>query len=114
MKFILSIILTALFAWLISLVSFLPWYSFVVVVFVVSVVMKQKPILSFLSGFLAIFILWIVWCLVKDVPNEHLLSTKVALILPFKGNSTLLLVVTGFIGGLLGAFSALTGSFLKK
>lgn len=114
MKFFLSIIITALFSWLSGLISFLPWYSFVAVAFVVATLFRQKPIVSFLSGFLALFVLWLVWALVKDIPNEHLLSTKVALILPFKGNFTLLVIVTGFVGGLLGGFGSLTGSFVKK
>jgi hypothetical protein len=112
MKFFLSIIVTALFSWLIGLISFLPWYTFVLVALVVASLIKQKPLAAFYSGFLALFILWMVWVLVKDVPNEHLLSTKVALILPFKGNYTLLMIVVGFIGGLLGGFGALTGSFV--
>jgi hypothetical protein len=114
MKFFLSIIIIALFSWLSGLISFLPWYSFVAVAFVVSVLFKQKPVASFLSGFFALFFLWAILALIKDIPNEHLLSTKVASILPFKGNYTILVIATGFIGGLLGGLSALTGSFLKK
>lgn len=114
MKFFLSIIITASFSWFLGLVGFLPWYSFVAVAFMVAVLIKQKSAISFLSGFLALFFLWVLLAFVKDIPNEHLLSTKVASILPFKGNHTLLVIVTGFIGGLLGGLSALTGSFLKK
>ncbi|MDI9365127.1 MAG: hypothetical protein QM541_09265 [Flavobacterium sp.] len=114
MKFFLSIFIIALFSWLLGLISFLPWYSFVAVAFIVSVLFRQKPIASFLSGFLALFFVWIILSLVKDIPNEHLLSSKVASILPFKGNYTVLLIVTGFIGGLLGGFGSLTASFVKK
>lgn len=114
MKFFLSIIIIALFSWLLGLISFLPWYGFVAVAFVVSVLFKQKPVASFLSGFLALFFLWVILSLLKDIPNEHLLSKKVASILPFNGNSTILLIVTGFVGGLLGGFGSLTASFIKK
>lgn len=114
MKFFLSIFITGLFSWFLGLVDFLPWYSFVVVAFMVAVLIKQKPAISFLSGFLALFFLWAILALVKDIPNEHLLSTKVANILPLKGNTTLLVVITGLVGGLLGGMAALSGSFFKS
>lgn len=114
MKFFLSILITAIACWLVSLVSFLPWFSFVVVAFIIAMVAKQQPSKSFLSGFIALFLLWVIWSLVKDIPNQHLLSTKVANILPLKGNATLLVIITGFVGGLLGGFGALTGSFIKR
>jgi len=114
MKFFLSIVVTALLSWLIGLISFLPWYSFVVVALVVSILFKQKPVAAFWSGFLALFTLWIIWACVKDISNAHLLSTKVALILPFNGNYILLIVTTGIVGGLIGGFGALTGCYIKK
>lgn len=114
MKFFLSIIITVITCWLISITSFLPWYSFVIVSFATAIVTKQQPIPSFFVGFIALFLLWSIWALAKDVPNQHLLSTKVASILPLKGNATLLVIITGFVGGLLGGLGALTGSFLKN
>lgn len=114
MKFFLSIITTVIACLLVSLVSFLPWYSFVVVAFLIAIVAKQQPFKSFLSGFIALFLLWVIWSLIKDIPNQHILSTKVANILPLKGNVTLLVIITGLVGGLLGGFGALTGSFIKK
>ena len=66
------------------------------------------------SGFLGLFLLWIVLAFIKDAANEHILSTKVALILPLGGSYMMLILVTGLIGGLISGFAALTGSFVKK
>ena len=114
MKFILAIILTALLSFAVGLFTFLPWYSFVFCAVIVAIAIHQKPFKAFITGFFALFLLWLVLALLKDIPNEHILSTKVANVLSLKGNTTLLLIITGFVGGLLGGFGALTGSYTRK
>ncbi|MFY7900552.1 MAG: hypothetical protein ACOVNY_10245 [Chitinophagaceae bacterium] len=114
MKFIVSILLTAFIAYTMGVFSFLPWYSFVFGVAIVSWGIQQKPLLSFTSGFIAVFLLWLVLAILKDVSNNHLLSIKVANILPLNGSYVILILITAFIGGLLGGFSALTGSYCRK
>ena len=114
MKSVISVCLMALLSFTIGLFTFLPWYSFVIVVGIVATAIHQKPLLSFLSGFFALFILWVVLALLKDIPNNHILSTKVAEILPLNGSYLLLTFITGLIGGLIGGFGALTGSYLRK
>ncbi|MFX7140750.1 hypothetical protein ABTH88_22720, partial [Acinetobacter baumannii] len=44
---------------------------------------------------------------------EHLLSTKVASLLPLGGSWIVLLLVTGLVGGLVSGLAALTASFLR-
>lgn len=114
MKFISAVLVTALLSFAVGLFSVLPWYSFVVCALAVAVAVHQKPFKAFLAGFVALFLLWCILALVKDVANEHLLSTKVANILSLKGNYILLLLITGFIGGLVAGFGALTGSYLRR
>ncbi|MFX6506452.1 hypothetical protein ABTG29_18515, partial [Acinetobacter baumannii] len=74
---------------------------------------KQKSLNAFLAGFLGVAILWIILAALKDIPNEHLLSTKVASLLPLGGSWIVLLLVTGLVGGLVSGFAALTASFLR-
>jgi hypothetical protein len=50
----------------------------------------------------------------KDVANAHLLSSKVAQILPLGGSYVVLILVTALVGGLLGGFAALTGAYLRS
>lgn len=114
MKFITALVLTALLSFAIGLFTFLPWYSFVVCALVVAATVHQKPFKAFLSGFIAILVLWFVLATIKDVTNEHILSKRVAEILPLHGNYILLTVITSLIGGLLGGMGALTGSYFRK
>lgn len=114
MKFIVSLLLTALLAFVAGLFTQLPWWVFAVSSFVVAALLHQTPAKSFLSGFLGLFLLWVVLALIKDAGNEHILSSKVALILPLGGSYMMLILVTGLIGGLISGFAALTGSFVKK
>ncbi len=114
MKFISAILLTALLSFSVGLFTVLPWYSFVICALAVAVAVHQKPFKAFLAGFIALFALWCILALLQDVANEHILSTKVANILPLKGNYILLIIITGFIGGLVAGFGALTGSYLRK
>ena len=114
MKFLISILLIALLSFATGLFAALPWFSFVFCAFIVAVAIPQQGYKAFLSGFIALFLLWGVMAFFIDKANAHLLSTKVANILPLKGNYVLLIVVTACIGGLLAGMAALSGSFLRK
>ena len=114
MKFLVATALTALLSFAIGLFTVLPWYSFVFCAIIVAVAVHQKPIKAFGAGSIAVFVLWIVQVTLIDAANEHLLSKKVAAILPLGGSHVALIILTGFIGGLLAGMGALTGSFLRK
>jgi len=113
-KFIVSILLSALMAYAIGIYGNLPWWSFVVTNFIIAIVVNQKPGKSFLSGALGIGVLWLVLALVIDTQNNHILSVKVANILPLKGSYIALIIITSIVGFLLGGLSSLTGSFVRK
>lgn len=113
-KLVLSLFLSALLAYAVGLYGNLPWWSFLITNFIISVVFLQKPINAFLSGAVGIGLLWLILSLVIDDQNQHLLSTKVANILPLKGSFSKLIAITTLIGFLLGGFASLTGSFVRK
>src|SRR3978361_1481775 len=112
MKFILALALTALLGFLLPI--FLPWWSFAITSFLVAVFIHQKPGSSFLAGFVALLLLWGIYATIIDSANQHILSTKVAQILPFKGSYLALIITTAIIGGLLSGMAALTGSYLSR
>jgi hypothetical protein len=114
MKFIVALLLTALLTYAIGLFTMLPWYSFVFCALVVALAVHQKPFKAFLAGFIGVFILWFVLAYRIDAANDHLLSVKVAQILPLRGSSTLLISITGLIGALVAGLGALTGSYLRS
>jgi hypothetical protein len=114
LKFIISIVLTALLTYAIGIYGNLPWWSFVITNAIVSIVIVQTPGKAFFSGALGVGLLWLILALMVDAQNNHLLSVKVATLLPLKGSYNLLIAITTFIGFLLGGISSLTGAFVRK
>lgn len=113
MKFITAIILTALTGYIAGILSFSPWWGFAITSLLVAVLVHQKAGKAFLSGFLGIFLLWAGLAYWMDQQNNGILSHRIAQILPLNGNSLLLILVTGVVGGLVAGFAAMSGSFLR-
>ena len=111
MKFFVAIILTALLAFISGL--FLPWWCMAITSLLVAVLVHQKAGKAFLAGLLGVFLLWagLAWWI--DMKNNGVLSTKIASVLQLGGNAVLLILVTGFIGGLVAGMAAMSGSFLR-
>ena len=111
MKFLLSILLTAVLAFLAGM--FLPWWSIAVIAFIVALLIPQRIALGFLSGFLGIFLLWGLLALWIDIKNDSQLSVKIASLFPLGGSALLLILVTAFVGALVAGFAAMAGSSLR-
>ena len=111
MKFLTATILTALLAFVSGL--FLPWWGIAITSLLVALLVHQKAGKAFLAGMLGVFILWagLAWWI--DMKNNGVLSKKVAAVLPLGGNTILLIVLTGIIGGLVAGMAAISGSFLR-
>jgi hypothetical protein len=112
MKFIFAFILTALLSYAAGF--YFPWWSIAVTAFVVAALIPQKPMLAFIAGFSALFLLWAVLALSIDMNNEHLLSQKISALLFKSSSHALIISVTGLVGGLVAGFAALAGSYLRK
>lgn len=112
MKFIVSILLTALLSF--ALCLFLPWWFIAIAAFIVAVCIPQKGGRAFLSGFLALFLLWGIMSFMLSNANDHLLAHKVSLLILKADNPYILILVTGLIGGLVAGLAALSGSFLRR
>jgi len=112
MKFLISTILIAALSFLSQ--QFLPWWSLVIVAFIVGWLMGLKGWVSFFSGFLAIFLLWGIYAFVLNQGNEGILATRMANLFPLSGNPLLLMLVTAAIGGLTGGLGAATGSLGRQ
>jgi hypothetical protein len=112
MKFIVAIILTALLAFAGGL--WFGWWIITIATFVIALLVHQRAGKAFLSGFLGVFLLWGALAWWMDIKNEHVLSKKIAEVLPLGGNSLLLILVTALAGGLAGGFGAMSGSYLRS
>ena len=112
MKFITSVLLTALLSFVICLYT--DWWGIAIAAFVVAIFIHQKPLKSFITGFVALFVLWagVSWWI--DMKNEHVLAGKMARILGLGGSVFLMILVTGLLGALVAGFAALAGSYARE
>lgn len=111
MKFLVAIVLTSILAFISGL--FLPWWGIAITSLLVAVLIHQKAGKAFLSGLLGVMLLWVGLAWWIDMKNNGVLSKKIAQLLPLGGNVILLILVTGLLGGLVGGFAAMTGSYLR-
>ena len=112
MKFLTSLLLTALLAFALGL--YLPWWTIALASFIVAICIRQQPGRSFLSGFSGIFFLWVLLCWLMNSANDGILATRMALVLPLGGSAFMLIFVTSITGALVGGLGAFTGSLLRK
>lgn len=92
---------------------YFPWWSIAMVSFIVAAIIPQGAGKSFLSGFLALFLLWFGLSFWISNSNDHILAHKVSLLLLKMDNPYLLMLVTGLIGALVAGLAAMTAAFLK-
>jgi len=112
MKFIVSLVLTALVSFVGCL--YLPWWSIAVAAFLVATLIPQKPFRSFLAGFTALFLLWGGLSYFISRANEHILAHKISMLMIKSDNPYLLMLATALVGALVAGLAALTGSYLRK
>ncbi len=130
MRFVLRILLLLIPAFLAA--SYLPWQVVPVIAFAVGVLLakgkKKRRIFSkpdsrawpFVSGFIALFLLWGGMALWLDHQHAGALTEKVYLVVTGNapnapgGGPLVLALVTALIGGLLGGLSMLSGHYLGK
>ena len=111
-KILVTVLLISLLSAIVEM--FLPWWSVALVAFAISFFAGQKPSVAFITGFVAVFTLWVGYAYFVSSNNNHLLAHKVALLLPMHGKVWALLIVTGLLGGLVSGFAALSGSLSAK
>ena len=91
---------------------FLPWWMIAVIPFLLSMAFHLKGGASFLAGFIGIAMFWYIAALMKDIPNDHILSHKMAQL--FKvGDYGVFLFATALIGGLVGGMASWAGSQIR-
>lgn len=112
MKFIVSAILIILFSFLSCL--YFPWWSVAVVALFISVVIQQKHLLSFICGFVSLFLLWGFLSFWISMKNDDILAHRVSLLIFKVDSPNLLIFATALIGAMVAGFAALTGSYLRK
>lgn len=111
LKWIVTVLLIALLSF--ALCLYLPWWSIAIAAFMVSLLIPMRPVFSFLSGFVALFMLWGGYASWMSSENNHLLAGKISVLVLNNDNPFLLILITAFIGAIVGGFAALSGSLLR-
>ena len=111
MKFLISIILIILLSFCACL--YFPWWSIGIVAFLVAALIRQTPLVSFFSGFTALFLLWGIISFWISSNNNDILAHRVSLLIFKADNTFLLILTTALIGALVGGLAALTASFIR-
>lgn len=110
MRFLLSTALIAVFTLAVTL--YLPWWSLAIVAALVCFALRPRP--AFWAGALGVFLLWLVVGLIRDAPNDHILATRMAGVLPLGGQWWLYLLVSAVVGGIVGGFAGWCGASLAR
>lgn len=111
MGFILRIIIIATLCYLAK--SILPWWSIALVAFCVSAIWRGSSSNAFLSGFLAVGLLWFGAALYYSTSYGSPLPDNVADLFQL-GSSEILATVTGLIGAIVGGLASLSGNYFHK
>lgn len=112
MKFLISLFLIALLSFAAGL--YFPWWSIAIVAFAVAALIPQSPGMSFLSGFIGLFLFWGILSFWISSNNNDILAHKVSLIILKIDSPFVLMIATAVIGGLVAGFAALTAAFLRN
>lgn len=112
MKFIAALVITLLLSFISGL--YLPWWAIAIVGFAVALLIHQRAWKAFFAAFLALFLLWILLALWRDIPNDSILSSKIGELLGVGPSPFLVMLITGLIGGLVAGIAAISGSLLRS
>jgi len=112
MRLFLSILILIVLSFIAE--HFFAWWSIAIVSFFVGLLSNLSPGKAFLSGFLGIGIFWLIMILCKDIPNNHILSQRMATLVIKTPDYILFILMTVIIGGLVGGFAAWSGGLGRR
>lgn len=110
MRLVISIILTTCFAGIAE--WYAPWWAAALVAGIVGLY-QSTTAKAFLVGFCGIGLLWLGFALWRDLPNQHLLSDKLAQLFKLPSGLWYLLLTT-ILGGIIGGLSAWSTAHMKR
>lgn len=111
-KFFVAMALVALLGWAAPL--FTDWWTFAITSFLVAAFIPLKAWQAFFAGFAGIFLLWFMMEMLKDMANNHILSTRIAELLGLHGDYFVLMLVSSLLAGIISGLAALSGCVAFK
>ena len=110
MKISIQIAMTAILSYLTEL--FLPTWCIFICAAAVATICHTSSVSAFISGFVAVGLLWTLMATVIDAKTNAILSTKMAPLFGLQSATTLILL-TGLVGGIMGGLGALSGQQIR-
>jgi MFS-type transporter involved in bile tolerance (Atg22 family) len=92
---------------------FFPWWIVVISAFLGGALVHSRGINSFLSGFLGVGLLWLIYAWVLDLRAESIISTQVAPLFSME-EPAFLILATALLGAIMGGLGALSGDLFIK
>jgi hypothetical protein len=93
------------------------WWLIAIDCFVASLLVGKKAFTAFFSGFFGVALVWLGYMLFVNSQNEGLLLGRIGELFGLKKawlfQEMWLVIITSFLGGLMGGMSALTGYYFK-
>ena len=93
--------------------TYFPWWTAVLVAFLVELILGNASKTAFFSGFYGIAIPWMALSTYIDVNSESVLSVRILELFKLPQYSILLIVVTGLLGGLVGGLATTSAGWIK-
>jgi hypothetical protein len=91
-----------------------PWWVSAIAAFWVGLWVADSAGKSYAYGFAAMFLMWSVYAGIQSSANGGLITAAFSNVFGGKISGGQLIGVTGFIGGIVGGFSAMTGTLLRQ
>ncbi len=113
MRFLLTILITAILSFLAGV--YFPWWAIAVAAALVAVLVPQRPLHAFLSGFVSVAGLWILLASLINASNSGILAGRIGSLMGVGSHPVIMVLLSGFIGGLVAGLAALTvAMFLRR
>ncbi len=91
-----------------------PWWVSAIAAFWVGLWVADSAGKSYAYGFAAMFLMWSVYAGIQSSANGGLITDAFSRVFGGKVSGGQLIMATGTIGGLVGGFSAMTGTLLRQ
>jgi hypothetical protein len=106
-------LLIVLVVFLLLFPFFLPWWSMAIPCLGMGFLVAGSSKQAFLLGTSIVFIIWLAFTLYFYSISDGFISSRIALTF-YLPNKYLLFLISSFVGGLVGGFSALAGFHLRN
>ncbi|WP_044198807.1 hypothetical protein [Dyadobacter tibetensis] len=90
-----------------------PWWVIALVPFLVHIWRPSGYLAAFLSSFLAVALLWLLYSGYQHIESGGAISERITQVFRLP-NATLLVVLTGLIGGLMAGLAGMAGYSIKN